>query len=126
SYQSSNPWSGEGSTSSESEASITNRITTTKPSHCSWLLDASFVLECLQFYVKQADKTSSEVEAWEEFFHTAGALRTMESCRESHVMLRESKLPLFLLQKLLHMQLGLGISRKGGRDRVRFEENAED
>ncbi|XP_057837102.1 putative UPF0481 protein At3g02645 [Cryptomeria japonica] len=60
----------------------------------AWLmaLDASFLLDCLQYYVKRADRISSQVAT-----HNA-IMRDL--------MMLENQLPLFLLQKLLEMQLG--------------------
>ncbi|GLJ35838.1 hypothetical protein SUGI_0719480 [Cryptomeria japonica] len=77
----------------------------------AWLmaLDASFVLECLQFYVKRADRTSSQVSS-----QVMRLGRVLDTTRRSathnaimrDLMMLENQFPLFLLQKLLEMQLG--------------------
>ncbi|GLJ35849.1 hypothetical protein SUGI_0719610 [Cryptomeria japonica] len=77
----------------------------------AWLmaLDGSFVLECLQFYLKQADRTSSEVSSQVK---PLGRVVDISRRSETHnaimrdLMMLENQLPLFLLQKLLEMQLG--------------------
>ncbi|GLJ35883.1 hypothetical protein SUGI_0720150 [Cryptomeria japonica] len=77
----------------------------------SWLmaLDASFVLECLQFYVKQADQASkevaSEVKQLGRVLDPSGRSATHNSIMRDLMML-ENQVPLFVVMKLLEMQLG--------------------
>ncbi|GLJ35902.1 hypothetical protein SUGI_0720360 [Cryptomeria japonica] len=72
-------------------------------------LDASFVLECLQFYVKQADQSSkevsSEVKRLTRVLDPSGRSATHNAIMRDLMML-ENQVPLFLLQKLLQMQSG--------------------
>ncbi|GLJ35843.1 hypothetical protein SUGI_0719550 [Cryptomeria japonica] len=77
----------------------------------AWLmaLDASFVLECMQFYVKRADCTSSQESS--QVMRLGRVLdRTCRSATHNSIMrdlmMLENQLPLFLVQKLLEMQLG--------------------
>ncbi|GLJ35879.1 hypothetical protein SUGI_0720100 [Cryptomeria japonica] len=76
----------------------------------AWLmaLDASFVLECLQFYVKQADQASShvssDVKQLGRVLDPYGRSATHNAIMRDLSML-ENQIPLFLLQKLLEMQL---------------------
>lgn len=77
----------------------------------AWLmaLDASFVLECLQFYVKQADQGSkeviSEVKQLGRVLDPSGRSATHNAIMRDLMML-ENQVPLFIMQKLLEMQLG--------------------
>ncbi|GLJ35896.1 hypothetical protein SUGI_0720300 [Cryptomeria japonica] len=77
----------------------------------AWLmaLDASFVLECLQFYVIQANQgfteVSSEVKQLGRVLDPSGRSTTHNAIMRDLMML-ENQLPLFLLRKLLEMQLG--------------------
>lgn len=74
----------------------------------AWLmaLDASFVLECLQFYVEQADQSSkevaSEVNQLGRVLDPSGRSATHNTIMRDLMML-ENQVPLFLLQKLLEM-----------------------
>ncbi|GLJ35897.1 hypothetical protein SUGI_0720310 [Cryptomeria japonica] len=74
----------------------------------AWLmaLDASFVLECLQFYVKQADQSSkelaSEVKQLGRVLDPSGRSATHNAIMRNLMML-ENQVPLFLLQKLGHV-----------------------
>ncbi|GLJ35827.1 hypothetical protein SUGI_0719320 [Cryptomeria japonica] len=77
----------------------------------TWLmaLDASFVLDCLQFQVERADQPSSQVSS-----HGKPLGRVLDPTGRSAIhnaimrelMMLENQLPLFLLQKLLEMELG--------------------
>ncbi|GLJ35860.1 hypothetical protein SUGI_0719760 [Cryptomeria japonica] len=77
----------------------------------AWLmaLDASFVLDCLQFQVERADQPSSQVSS-----HGKLLGRVLDPTGRSAIhnaiirdlMMLENQLPLFLLQKLLEMELG--------------------
>ncbi|GLJ35834.1 hypothetical protein SUGI_0719420 [Cryptomeria japonica] len=77
----------------------------------AWLmaLDASFVLDCLQFEVERADRPSSQVSS-----HGKLLGRVLDPTGRSAIhnaimrdlMMLENQLPLFLLQKLLEMELG--------------------
>ncbi|GLJ35855.1 hypothetical protein SUGI_0719700 [Cryptomeria japonica] len=77
----------------------------------AWLmaLDASFVLDCLQFQVERADQPSSQVSS-----HGKPLDRVLDPTGRSAIhnaimrdlMMLENQLPLFLLQKLLEMELG--------------------
>ncbi|GLJ35844.1 hypothetical protein SUGI_0719560 [Cryptomeria japonica] len=76
----------------------------------AWLmaLDASFLLDCLQYYVKRADRVSSQVS---QVKRLARVLDTTHRSATHNAIMRdlmmfENQLPLFLLQKLLEMQLG--------------------
>jgi hypothetical protein len=74
----------------------------------SWLmaLDAAFLLECLQFYVRHADQSSHS-----DFKHLGSVLdpnatRAVHNSIVRDLMMLENQLPVFLLQKLLELQLG--------------------
>ncbi|GLJ35890.1 hypothetical protein SUGI_0720220 [Cryptomeria japonica] len=77
----------------------------------AWLmaLDASFVLECLRFYVKHAgqasSEVSSEVEQLRRVLDPSGRSASYNAIMRDLMML-ENQVPLFLLQKLLEIQLG--------------------
>ncbi|KAH9291887.1 hypothetical protein KI387_042927 [Taxus chinensis] len=80
----------------------------------AWLmaLDAAFVLECLQFYVKQADEVSSDsVKQLGKVLDPSGKSPSHNEIMRDLMML-ENQMPLFLLGKLLEMQLG--VSGEGG------------
>ncbi|GLJ35865.1 hypothetical protein SUGI_0719860 [Cryptomeria japonica] len=72
-------------------------------------LDASFVLDCLQLYFKRANQSSSNVSS-----QVKRVGRVLDPSRRSathnaimrDLMMLKNKLPLFLLQKLLEVQLG--------------------
>ncbi|GLJ35825.1 hypothetical protein SUGI_0719290 [Cryptomeria japonica] len=72
-------------------------------------LDTSFVLECLHFYTEQPDQASSQVFSRVK---SLGGLLDPSGRSATHneimrdLMKLENQLPLFLLQKLLEMQLG--------------------
>ncbi|GLJ35893.1 hypothetical protein SUGI_0720270 [Cryptomeria japonica] len=74
----------------------------------AWLmdLDASFVLECIQFYAKQAGQASSEVSSEVKqlgrVLDPSGRSATHNAIMKDLMML-ENQVPLFLLQKLLEM-----------------------
>ncbi|GLJ35873.1 hypothetical protein SUGI_0719980 [Cryptomeria japonica] len=72
-------------------------------------LDASFLLECLHFQVKQADQASpnvsSQVKRLGKVLDASGRSAIHNTIMRDLMML-ENQLPLFLLQKLLEMQLG--------------------
>ncbi|GLJ35891.1 hypothetical protein SUGI_0720230 [Cryptomeria japonica] len=67
-------------------------------------LDTSFVLECLQFMVKQGDQTSSEGKHIANVLDLSGR-RPMQNAIITNMMMLENQEPLFLLQKMLEMQL---------------------
>jgi len=74
----------------------------------AWImaLDATFLLECLQFYVRHADKSSDvDVKQLGRVLHPTGTGSTHNSIFRDLMML-ENQLPLFLLQNLLELQLG--------------------
>lgn len=74
----------------------------------AWImaLDATFLLECLQFYVRHADKSSDvDVKQLGRVLHPTGTGSTHNSVFRDLMML-ENQLPLFLLQNLLELQLG--------------------
>jgi len=74
----------------------------------AWImaLDATFLLECLQFYVRHADKSSDvDVKQLGRVLHPTGTGSTHNSVFRDLMML-ENQLPLFLLQNLLGLQLG--------------------
>jgi len=74
----------------------------------AWImaLDATFLLECLQFYVRHADKSSHvDVKQLGRVLHPTGTGSTHNSIFRDLMML-ENQLPLFLLQNLLELQLG--------------------
>ncbi|GLJ35877.1 hypothetical protein SUGI_0720060 [Cryptomeria japonica] len=77
----------------------------------AWLMamDASFVLDCLQFQVQQADQASlqavSHVKYLGRVLDPAGRSAIHNTIMRDLMML-ENQLPLFLLQKLLEMELG--------------------
>lgn len=74
----------------------------------AWLmaLDAAFLLECLQFYVRQADENSdADVKQLGQVLDPKGTSAAHNSIVRDLMML-ENQLPLFLLQKLLELQLG--------------------
>ncbi|KAH9289472.1 hypothetical protein KI387_033589 [Taxus chinensis] len=78
----------------------------------AWLmaLDASFLLECLEFYsVKhnQADEASSQVKQLGRVLDPSGRSATHNAIKRDLMML-ENQVPLFLLQKLLEMESGCG------------------
>ncbi|GLJ35878.1 hypothetical protein SUGI_0720080 [Cryptomeria japonica] len=87
----------------------------------AWLmaLDTSFLLECLQFYVQQADQASSQVSS-----QVKRPYRVLDPSGRSAIhnavmrdlMMLENQLPLFLLQKLLEVQLG---SKAMAKERLR-------
>ncbi|GLJ35868.1 hypothetical protein SUGI_0719910 [Cryptomeria japonica] len=73
----------------------------------AWLmaLDASFVLDCLQCYVKRADRTSSQVS---QVKRLAIVLDTTHRSATDNAIMRDlmmlkNQLPLFVLQKLLEI-----------------------
>lgn len=69
-------------------------------------LDAAFLLECLQFYVRDADENSdTDVKQLGRVLDPSGASAAHNSVVKDLMML-ENQLPLFLLQKLLELQLG--------------------
>ena len=73
----------------------------------AWImaLDAAFLLECLQFYVRQADQNSdADVKQLGRILDPSGTSATHNSIVRDLMML-ENQLPLFLLQKLLDLQL---------------------
>ncbi|GLJ35876.1 hypothetical protein SUGI_0720040 [Cryptomeria japonica] len=77
----------------------------------AWLmaLDASFALDCLQFQVQQADQASLRLSS-----HVKRLGRVLDPSGRSAIhnaimrdlMMLENQLPLFILQKLLEMELG--------------------
>lgn len=74
----------------------------------AWImaLDAAFLLECLQFYVRQADQNSDvDVKQLGRILDPTGTSAAHNSIVRDLMML-ENQLPLFLLQKLLELQLG--------------------
>jgi hypothetical protein len=74
----------------------------------AWImaLDAAFLLECLQFYVRHADKSSDvDVKQLGRVLDPTGTSAAHNSIVRDLMML-ENQLPLFLLQKLLELQLG--------------------
>lgn len=74
----------------------------------AWImaLDATFLLECLQFYVRHADKSSDiDIKQLGRVLHPTGTGSTHNSIFRDLMML-ENQLPLFLLQNLLELQLG--------------------
>lgn len=74
----------------------------------AWLmgLDAVFLLECLQFYVRHADQSSDAyVKQLGRVLDPSGTSAAHNSTVRDLMML-ENQLPLFLLQKLLELQLG--------------------
>ncbi|GLJ25735.1 hypothetical protein SUGI_0492660 [Cryptomeria japonica] len=81
-------------------------------------LDAAFVLECLQFYAKQADKTSqevsSEVKQLGNVLDPSGRSAAHNAIMKDLMML-ENQIPLFVLRKLLEMQL---LSEAGAEERL--------
>lgn len=73
----------------------------------AWLmsLDAVFLLQCLQFYVRNADRSSdADVRPLGRVLDPSGASAAYNSILRDLMML-ENQLPLFLLQKLLELQL---------------------
>lgn len=69
-------------------------------------LDAIFLLECLQFYVRHADEnTDADVKQLGRVLDPSGTSAAHNSIVRDLMML-ENQLPLFLLQKLLELQLG--------------------
>jgi hypothetical protein len=69
-------------------------------------LDAVFLLECLQFYVRHANKTSdADFKQLGRVLHLSGTSAAHNSIVRDLMML-ENQLPLFLLQKLLELQTG--------------------
>lgn len=69
-------------------------------------LDATFLLECLQFYVRRADQNSDmDVKQLGRILDPTGTSAAHNSIVRDLMML-ENQLPLFLLQKLLALQLG--------------------
>ncbi|GLJ25734.1 hypothetical protein SUGI_0492650 [Cryptomeria japonica] len=81
-------------------------------------LDAAFVLECLRFYAKQADKTSqevsSEVKQLGNVLDPSGRSAAHNAIMKDLMML-ENQIPLFVLRKLLEMQL---LSEAGAEERL--------
>ncbi|GLJ35851.1 hypothetical protein SUGI_0719640 [Cryptomeria japonica] len=82
-----------------------------KEEDLAWLmaLDGSFLLECLQFYLKRGDRTSSEVSS--QLKRLGSVLDTSRRSATHNAIMRDlmmlkNQLPLFVLQKLLEMQLG--------------------
>lgn len=74
----------------------------------SWFmaLDAAFLLECLQFYVRHVDQSyHSDVKQLGRVLDSNGTSFAHHSVVRDLMML-ENQLPLFLLQKLLELQLG--------------------
>lgn len=74
----------------------------------AWImaLDAVFLLECLQFYVRHVDESSeANMKQLGHVLHPTGTSAAHNSVLRD-VMMLENQLPLFLLQKLLEVQLG--------------------
>lgn len=74
----------------------------------AWImaLDAAFLLECLQFYVGQTDQNSDvDVKQLGRILDPSGNSAAHNSIVRDLMML-ENQLPLFLLQKILELQLG--------------------
>ncbi|GLJ35835.1 hypothetical protein SUGI_0719440 [Cryptomeria japonica] len=73
----------------------------------AWLmaLDASFVLECLQFYVKEGDQASPQVKQLGLILDPSRRSATHNAIMRDLIML-ENQLPLFLLEKLLEIEMG--------------------
>ena len=77
----------------------------------AWLmaLDASFVLECLQFYVTRADMASSQMPSKVKRLGPVldpSRRRTTHNAIMRDLMMLENQIPLFHLQKLLEIHLG--------------------
>ncbi|GLJ35861.1 hypothetical protein SUGI_0719790 [Cryptomeria japonica] len=73
----------------------------------AWLmaLDASFVLECLQFHVKEGDQASPQVKQLGLILDPSRRSATHNAIMRDLIML-ENQLPLFLLEKLLEIEMG--------------------
>jgi hypothetical protein len=74
----------------------------------AWILalDAVFLLECLQFYVRHADQSShADDQQLGPVFHPTGTGADDNSILRDLMML-ENQLPLFLMKTLLKLQLG--------------------
>ena len=75
----------------------------------AWImaLDAVFLLECLQFYVRHTDKIShtADVKPLGRVLDSTGTSASHNSILRD-LMKLENQLPLFLLEKLLELQLG--------------------
>ena len=69
-------------------------------------IDAAFLLECLQFYVRHANETSdTDVKQLGQVLHPTGSSAAHNAIVRD-VMMLENQLPLFLIQKLLELQIG--------------------
>ena len=73
----------------------------------AWIMaiDAAFLLECLQFYVRHDNETSdTDVKQLGQVLHPTGSSASHNAIVRD-VMMLKNQLPLFLLQKLLELQL---------------------